>query len=121
MADDTPRGIDLDVVERCSPESLEGLTECGIVKVNKIRINGQAVLVPKNTTIEFETGPDGVAVARLSLFVRNLRVGFEEWDNPDGGVNLEAANAERFAELLKAGTVINHDAGLNLRAPEPAA
>ncbi|WP_405137533.1 hypothetical protein [Nocardia sp. NBC_01388] len=111
MNNDKARGVDLDVVERQSTEHLAALAELGVIKPNEIRINGQAVLVPKNTSIDFETGEDGVAVVRLSMFVRSLRVGLEDSADP----NVLHTNDERLAELVKVGTKINSRDGLNLR------
>ncbi|QOH59914.1 hypothetical protein [Rhodococcus rhodochrous] len=72
-----PSGVSLDLVERVRDEDAVHLRRIGVVKPNTIRLNGQAVLIPRDQSIEITSDPDSAVIARLSMFVADLNVGFE--------------------------------------------
>lgn len=112
MSTDNAMAVDLEIVEAIPDDKIGR----GALIPNRIRINGQEVLVPSNTTIDFEPfGNEGAVKVRLSLFVRSLKVGFE---TNDDGREFRAAEVSALVALLQSGTSINNRDGIDLTKAE---
>lgn len=111
MSTDKAMAVDLEIVEAIPDDKIGR----GALIPNRIRINGQEVLVPSNTTIDFEpVGNERAVVVRLSLFVKSLKVGFETDDDR----SFVAAAADALVALLQSGTSINNRDGIDLTPVE---
>lgn len=72
------RAVALELVEVLPDDQHDEYVDRSVpLKPNRIRINGQAVLVPADSTIELHHGPQGAPTVRLSLFLSEFKMAYE--------------------------------------------